>query len=207
MLRCAQHDRPFLPQPGSHAKGLEMSSTGIRFAGFGGQGVIMAGMIVGRAACIYDSKNATLIQSFGPEARGSACSAQLIISPEPILYPYLDYSDILVALSQEAYVRFVPALKPEGTLILEEDLVKPISNGHAERAYAIPATRIAEQVGRKLVLNVVMVGFTAAITGVISADAARQAIRDSVPQGTESLNLEAFEKGLSFGLGVACSGR
>jgi len=179
-----------------------MDATGIRFAGFGGQGVIMAGMIVGRAASIYDSKNATLIQSFGPEARGSSCNAQLIISREPILYPYLDHPDILVALSQEAYTRFALTLKPGGTLILEEDLVKPGASGYAGRTYTVPATQIAEQIGRKLVLNVVMVGFTTAVTGVISADAARKAVRESVPPGTESLNLDAFERGLNFGVGL-----
>ncbi len=179
-----------------------MDSVGIRFAGFGGQGVILAGMIVGRAATLYDNKYATLIQSFGPEARGSACSAQLLISSEPILYPYFDQSDVLVALSQEGYTRFAPSLKAKGTLILEEDLVDARESGHAGKTFAIPATRIAEQVGRRLVLNVVMVGFTAAVTGLISAEAARKAVRDSVPPATQALNLEAFEKGLDFGLKV-----
>ena len=89
-----------------------MESTEIRIAGFGGQGVILAGMVIGRAATIYDNKHVTLTQSFGPEARGSACSVQLIVSPEPILYPYLTTPDILVAMSQEACTRFVPGLKP-----------------------------------------------------------------------------------------------
>jgi 2-oxoglutarate ferredoxin oxidoreductase subunit gamma len=177
-----------------------MSSTGIRIAGFGGQGVILAGMILGRAATIYDEKHVTLTQSFGPEARGSACSVQLIVSPEPVLYPYLTSSDILVVMSQEAYARFAPGLKPQGTLIYEEELVVPTPAAHPARALSIPATRLAEELGRKLVLNVVMVGFTAAVTGVASPEAMRKAVRDSVPAGTESLNLAAFEKGWEFGL-------
>lgn len=177
-----------------------MGSTGIRFAGFGGQGVILAGMIVGRGASIYENKHATLIQSFGPEARGSACSAHLIISSRPVLYPYLDRADILVAMSQEGYTRFAPSLKPDGMLILEEDLVTPNCGGPSGGTFAIPATRIAEEVGRRLVLNVVMVGFTAAVAGIITPEAARRAVRDSVPRGTESLNLEAFEKGWDFGM-------
>lgn len=180
-----------------------MDPIGIRFAGFGGQGVILAGMIVGRAATIYENRHATLIQSFGPEARGSACSAQLVISSKPVLYPYLDRTDILVALSQEGYTRFAPSLRPDGMLILEQDLVTPTCGGPSGGTFAIPATRIAEEVGRRLILNVVMVGFTAAVTGILSPEAARRAVRDSVPKGTESLNLEAFEKGWNFGLEVA----
>lgn len=178
----------------------ETAVTEIRIAGFGGQGVILAGMIIGRAASIYDDKHVTLTQSFGPEARGSACSVQLIVSPEPILYPYLTHPDILVVMSQEAYTRFAPGLKPHGTLIYEEELVNPTHITEETIAFHIPATRLAEELGRKLVLNVVMVGFTAAVTGIVSPEAARKAVRDSVPPGTESLNLAAFEKGLEFGL-------
>ena len=178
-----------------------MAVTEICFAGFGGQGVILAGMIVGRAAAIYDGKSATLTQSFGPEARGSACSAQLLVSPEPILYPYMRHPDILVAMSQEAYTRFGHILKPGGMLLHEQELVRPGEPTLEAKLFAIPATRFAEELGRRLVLNMVMVGFTTAVTGIISPDAARQAIRDSVPPGTESLNLAAFEKGMGLRLG------
>jgi 2-oxoglutarate ferredoxin oxidoreductase subunit gamma len=176
-----------------------MGFTEIRFAGFGGQGVILAGMIFGRAASIYDGKHVTLTQSFGPEARGSACSVQLIVSPEPILYPYLTRPDILVVMSQDAYHRFAPELKPGGLLLYEEELVKPEVNTPAGRAFGVPATRLAEELGRKLVLNVVMVGFATAVTGITSPEAVRKAVRDTVPPGTESLNLAAFEKGLEYG--------
>jgi len=178
-----------------------MSFTGIRFAGFGGQGVILAGMIAGRAAALYDGKNATLMQSFGPEARGSACSALLIISSEPILYPHFDHPDILVAMSQEAYTRFAPALNPGGILVVEEDLVARDPQDHPGPAFAVPATRIAERLGRRLVLNVVMVGFATAVTGMVTAEAARRAVRDSVPPATVALNLAAFEEGWNFGIG------
>jgi len=178
------------------------ATTEIRVAGFGGQGVILAGMIIGRAAAIYDDRHVTLTQSFGPEARGSACSVQLIVSPEPVLYPYLTHSDILVVTSQEAYTRFAPSLRPRGTLIYEEELVKPAHIPEGTNAFHIPCTRLASELGRKLVQNVVMVGFTAAVTGIVSPDAARKAVRDSVPRGTEDLNLAAFDKGLEFGLTV-----
>jgi len=181
-----------------------MAITGVCFAGFGGQGVILAGMIAGRAACLYDGKFATLTQSFGPEARGSACSAHLVVSPEPIIYPYLKHPNILVAMSQEAYRLFRPTLMPGGVLLYEEELVALHETADDASRFGIPATRFAEELGRRLVLNVVMVGFTVAVTGITTPEAARQAIRDSVPPGTESVNLAAFEKGLAHGRSKPC---
>ena len=177
-----------------------MGSLEVQIAGFGGQGVILAGMVIGRAATIYDTKHVTLTQSFGPEARGSACSVQLIVSPEPVLYPYLTHPDILVAMSQEAYTRFAPSLKPNGLLLYEQDLISLDPLRPDIKAYGIPATRFAEELGRKLVLNMVMVGFITGLTGMTTPEAVRKSVVDSVPKGTESLNTSAFEKGLEYGL-------
>lgn len=177
-----------------------MGTQEIRIAGFGGQGVILAGMVVGRAATIYDTKYVTLTQSFGPEARGSAASVQLIVSPEPVLYPYLTHLDILVAMSQEAYSRFIPGLQPKGLLLYEQDLVSLEPHRTDVRHYGIPATRFAEELGRKLVLNIVMVGFLTGLTEIVPPEAVRKSIADSVPAGTESLNTAAFDKGLEFAL-------
>jgi 2-oxoglutarate ferredoxin oxidoreductase subunit gamma len=175
-------------------------TTEIRIGGFGGQGVILAGMVIGRAASIFDGKNVTLTQSFGPEARGSACSVQLIVSPEPILYPYLTRADILVVMSQEACARFSPDLKPGGLLLYEQDLIKLDNKLSPDvRTFGIPATRLAEELGRKLVLNMVMVGFVTAMTSLATPEAVRKAVQDSVPKGTEKLNLAAFEKGFEYG--------
>ncbi len=174
----------------------------IRIAGFGGQGVILAGMVIGRAATIYDVQYVTLTQSFGPEARGSAASVQLIVSPEPVLYPYLTRLDLLVAMSQEAYTRFVRDLEPKGILLFEEDLVRLDDSRPGLKAYGIPATRLAEALGRKLVLNMVMVGFMVGLTNVVSSQAVRQSIGVSVPAGTEALNTAAFDKGLEYALAL-----
>lgn len=171
----------------------------IKIGGFGGQGVILAGMIIGKAASIYDNKYATLIQSFGPEARGSACSAQLIISPQKILYPYVTQPEILMVMSQEACTKFSPELADNGLLLIEEELVKVTNSKPGIKLFGIPATRFAEELGKRLVLNIVMVGFFAAITNLVSADAFRKAVADSVPKGTEKLNLQAFEKGYNYG--------
>lgn len=171
----------------------------IQLGGLGGQGVILAGMVIGRGLVLYEGKHVSLTQSFGPEARGSACSVQLLVSPEPVLYPYLTAPEILATLSQEAYRRFAPALRPGGTLIVEEDLVRPEPVPADARLFRVPATRLAEELGRRMVMNMVLVGFFAAVTGLLSAETARRAVAESVPRGTESLNLAAFEKGYAAG--------
>lgn len=177
-----------------------MATTEIKIGGFGGQGVILAGIIIGKAAALYDQKDATLTQAFGPEARGSACSAQVIVSDGKILYPYVTHPDIMVNLSQDAYARFAPELKPDGVLIIEEDLVKPKDLPATTKVFGVPATRIAEELGRKMVLNIVVVGFFAAVTKLIDPDAVRQAVKSSVPGGTEDLNLKAFDRGYQYGI-------
>ncbi len=176
-----------------------MRLTEIRIAGFGGQGVILSAIVIGKAASIYQGAYATMTQSFGPEARGGSSSAQVILSEEPILYPYVTQPDILVVMSQEAYTRFTPELKPGGILLVEQDLVRVNGLRKSVRAYGVPATRLAEQLGRRMVLNVVMVGFFGAVTRLIDPDALRKAVADSVPAGMQKLNLDAFDKGFEYG--------
>ena len=128
----------------------------IRISGFGGQGVIRCGYIIGKTADLFDGKHATLSQSFGPEARGSACSAQIIVDDDPLRYPYLTTPDTVVAMSQEAYDKFEPDLKGNDILLIEEDLVTPHPPRQRIRIYSVPATRIAEELGRRIVANVVL---------------------------------------------------
>lgn len=177
-----------------------MSVTEIRFGGFGGQGVILAGIIVGRAASIFCDKYATLTQSFGPEARGSACNAQVIVSDEKILFPYVTKPDILMLMSQEACNKFLPAAADNATVIIEEDMVHPKNLKPDMKLFGIPATRFAEDIGRKLVLNMVMVGFFTAVTKLLEYDGVREAVKQSVPRGTEDLNLRAFDRGYQYGV-------
>jgi 2-oxoglutarate ferredoxin oxidoreductase subunit gamma len=177
-----------------------MATTEIKIGGFGGQGVILSGMIIGKAAALYDKKDATLTQAFGPEARGSACSAQVIVSDGEILYPYVTRPDIMVTLSQDAYAKFGSELKEDGILIIEQDLVKPQNVPSTMKVFGVPATRIAEELGRKMVLNIVLVGFFTAVTKLIGVDAMRQAVKSAVPPGTEDLNLKAFDRGYQYGL-------
>ncbi len=178
-----------------------MSAVEIQIGGFGGQGVILTGMTIGRGLALYEDYHVSLTQSFGPEARGSACSVQLVVDREPVLYPYITQPHILVVLSQEAYRRFAPKLRRDGTLLVEEDLVKPEELPPEVTLWRVPAVRLAEELGRKMVLNMVLVGFFTAVTNLLRVESARRAVSESVPSGTEALNLAAFDKGYSFAAG------
>ncbi|HVP55326.1 MAG TPA: 2-oxoacid:acceptor oxidoreductase family protein [Candidatus Eisenbacteria bacterium] len=173
--------------------------TEIRISGFGGQGVILSAIVIGKAGCIFENGYSTMTQAFGPEARGGACSAQVILSNEPILYPYVTRPDILVTMSQEAYSLFTPQLKNDGILIIEQDLVRVEKLPPGVRVYGVPATRLAEELGKRMVLNIVMVGFFAAVTHVLEPEAIRQSVADSVPEAFRELNLKAFDKGFEYG--------
>lgn len=177
-----------------------MSRHEIRFSGFGGQGIITAGYVLGKAVALFDQRYVTLTKSYGPESRGGASSAQIIISDQEINYPQLTEPELLVAMSQEAYAKYVGELKKDGLLLIDEDLVElsPARDDIVVRA--IPATRIAEnELGRRIVANIVMLGFVAANTDAVSPAALRDAVLSSVPEGTEELNQEAFEKGYQYG--------
>ena len=178
---------------------MQRMLTEIRIAGFGGQGVILAAAVIGKAAAIFEGGYATMTQAFGPEARGGSSSAQVILSTEPILYPYVTQPDVLVVMSQEAYTRFAPQLKPGGILITEQELVNIDHLPTGIRVYGVPATRLAEELGRKMVLNVVMVGFFGAVAGLLERESLRQAVADSVPPAFHDLNLRAFDKGYQYG--------
>jgi 2-oxoglutarate ferredoxin oxidoreductase subunit gamma len=171
----------------------------IRITGFGGQGIVLAGYILGKAASVYDGKSATLVQSYGPEARGSACAAQVVVADEAINYPYVRKQEILVAMSQEGYDSWTGHLVDGGVLLYDGDLVDagtpPAQAGFVASA---PATRTAETMGRRMAANIVMLGFLVGCTGIVDAEAMRQAVRTSVPAGTEDFNLAALDKGLQY---------
>ena len=164
----------------------------IRISGFGGQGVVLAGYILGKALTLYDGVEAVMTQAYGPEARGGASSANIVLSNEPIDYPFVQHPDILVTLSQEAYSKFRPTAKPDALVLIDEDLVHSLKQDHH---HMIPATRLAEELGRRIVANVVMLGFFTAVTGVVSREAMEKAIKSSVKPKTLPLNLRAFMTG------------
>ena len=174
------------------------SQTEIIVTGFGGQGIILAGRILGMSASLGDKKESTLVQAYGPESRGGACNAQVIISDRPIHYPYVNTPQILMAMSQAGYDKFAPALVKSSILLVDQDLVHPeqVPCDH----FAIPATRMAENLGNKMMANIIMIGFCTAITEAVSTEAAKATIAESVPKGTVERNIEAYNKGFDYGL-------
>lgn len=167
----------------------------IRLAGEGGQGMILAGVILAEAAAIYDGKNVAQTQTYGPEARGGASKAEVVISNEPIDYPKVISADVLVAMSQEACDKYASNLKKDGLLIVDVDKVKRIP---LTSAIKIPITRVAiESSGKAITANVVALGVLVGLTGIVSRDAIQKAILARAPKGTEEMNYKALERGFA----------
>jgi len=168
-----------------------------RISGLGGQGVVLAGVILGRAA-VCDGKYAVQTQSYGAEARGSAAKSEVLISNEKISFPEVRKCDILVTMSQSALDKHLRDLKENGTLLVDEDMVKELPKIKAE-VFKVPATRIAEaELGSKIYANVVMLGALTKITGMLSKRAVEKAITDIVPKEAKENNLNGFKKGFEF---------
>ncbi len=171
----------------------------VRLSGEGGQGLVLAGKVLAEAAAIYDDKNATQSQSYGPEARGGASRSEVIISDEEIDYPKAVNIDLLLALTQESCDKYVTDLKENGILLVDSDAVDTIPEGKF-KVYKMPMVDIAQkEVGRGLVANIVALGIITAISEIVSQGAIEAAIRARVPKGTEELNIKAFKAGLEAG--------
>jgi 2-oxoglutarate ferredoxin oxidoreductase subunit gamma len=177
----------------------ELNEREILITGFGGQGIILTGNIMGKAATLHDKKHATLTQSYGPEARGGSCSAQVILSSEEILYPYVESPELLVAMSQDGFNKTRHLLRAGGILIWDTDLVVPENLDPSWVAYNIPATRFAEELGNKMMANIVMLGFISAVTDLVTVDALKTAVLGSVPPKTKEKNEAAFMRGREYG--------
>jgi 2-oxoglutarate ferredoxin oxidoreductase subunit gamma len=171
----------------------------IRIAGFGGQGVVLSGSILGKAASIYDKGFASLTQSYGPESRGGSCRAEVVIDDVPIEYPYVVNPQVQIILSQDAYNQYGKDAAPNTLLIVDSDLVKvdPYQN---PKPLSIPASHMAQNLGRVVVANIIMLGFLAAESDIVSYEALKDSILDSIPQGTEDFNMKAFELGYNYGV-------
>jgi 2-oxoglutarate ferredoxin oxidoreductase subunit gamma len=171
----------------------------IRLSGSGGQGLILAGKILAEAAVIHDNRNAVQTQSYGPEARGGASKAEVVISDGDIDYPKAMDLDLLLALTQESCTKYSVDLKADGILIIDSKTVADIPEG-TYRIYRAPISDIAtERIGKGVVTNIVALGILTKISGVVSEEAVRKAILAKVPKGTEELNMKAFDEGLKTG--------
>ena len=172
----------------------------IRLAGFGGQGIIKAGLMLAMASCIYEDRNAVQTQSYGPESRGGSCKSEVVISDEEIDYPKVVDPDILVVMSQAAYNTYAETVKKGGILLLDPGMVPSHESKNVDvRVFMVPAAKIAEQLGKTIVANVVMLGALVAITKLIGAEAFRKSLLSNIPKGTEKLNLAALQKGYEYG--------
>jgi len=174
----------------------------IVITGFGGQGIVLAGNILGKAATIYDKAHATMTQSYGPEARGGSCSTQVIISQEEILFPYVEEAQVLICMSQEGYDKALPSLIPGGLLIWDTDLVEAKELDPSWTTYHVPATRFAEDLGNKMMANIVMLGFLSAVSDLVSEESFKQAVLSSVPPHTKETNAKAFDRGREYGQAI-----
>ncbi len=178
--------------------------TEIRISGFGGQGIGLAGFILGKAAAIYDGKEAVVTQSYGPEARGGASNANIVIADRRIDYPFVQAPDVLVTLSQEAYARFRQNAKNGAWVLIDSGLVTPLKG---DAPLQIPATQLAEGLGRRIVANIVMLGFLTGCLDLVSHPAMEAAIQSSVPPRFADLNLKAFTAGYDYAKGKSGPGQ
>jgi len=165
----------------------------IRLSGSGGQGLILAGVILAEAIGVGDGKNVVQTQSYGPEARGGASRADLVISNEEIYYPKSMKLDLLLALTQEACDTYYPDMKEHGLLVVDSNMVTQIPT---KRYHGFPFTRLArEEIGHVMVANVIALGAIAELTGIVSKEAIKNAVLSRAPRGTEEKNTKALELG------------
>ena len=175
-----------------------MSRYEIRFSGSGGQGLILAGVIFAEAATIYDKKNAVQSQSYGPEARGGASKSEVILSDQTIDFPKATSIDLQLSLTQESCTKYYKDLKPDGTLLVDEDFVREIPKG-TFKVIKLPIIRTAsEEIGKSFVANIVAIGAIAGITGQVTYEAVEKAVLSRVPKGTEELNKKALKAGFDL---------
>jgi 2-oxoglutarate ferredoxin oxidoreductase subunit gamma len=166
--------------------------TEVRLAGEGGQGMILAGIILAEAAAIYDGKMAVQTQSYGPEARGGASKAEVVIADGEIDHPEVLSADVVITLSQEAYNKYAGSVKPGGLLIVDDEKVQRVKEG----AVKIPISRLAfESTGKSITANTVALGVLVGLTGVVSRQAIEKAVAARAPRGTEEMNHKALEAG------------
>lgn len=165
----------------------------LRLCGKGGQGIMLSGYILGKAASVFHDYNAVQTQSYGPEARGGAARSEVIIADEEIGYCGIEAADGMMVMSQEAYNKYSDDLKEDCIVVADPDLVKDIDHGNV---VPVPGTRIAEELGNKIVANIVMLGAFNQAGDFVPPEALEQSVEDSVPSRFTELNLKALDEGI-----------
>jgi 2-oxoglutarate ferredoxin oxidoreductase subunit gamma len=175
-----------------------MSRTEILIGGVGGQGVVLSGILLGTAATLFEGKKAVQTQSYSSELRGGSARAEVIISEEPVSDPQVRRPDILIALAEEAFAKYIDKVKPKGLLVIDSDLVKGPEPGRYQILF-VPATSIADKEMRNIVVaNLIILGALIKKTGLLSVESMEKAIEVSVPKKVIALNLNAFRRGLEL---------
>jgi 2-oxoglutarate ferredoxin oxidoreductase subunit gamma len=169
----------------------------VKIAGFGGQGIVLASIILGRAA-ILDGRYSTQVASYGSESRGGECKAEVVISDSPIDYPLVDQVETLVVMSQPALTKYVGDLLPGGTLLVDPDMIKKVPERDDITLVKIPAAKTADDLGRRIFENIIMLGALQARTKVISEESLFAAIKEYVPHKTIDSNLKAAHEGIQL---------
>jgi len=164
----------------------------IRICGFGGQGIVLSGVILGKAASVYSEYHAVQTQSYGPEARGGASRSEIVISDAPVGFPGVMEADVLVAMSQPAFDKYTGDLKEDAVIIVDPSLV---IDTEGFNTVGIEFTALADDLGRKIVANIIMLGSLVKLTGVVSEEALTKAVLETVPPKTIELNKEALQAG------------
>jgi 2-oxoglutarate ferredoxin oxidoreductase subunit gamma len=192
------------------ARGRPVDRFEVRLAGEGGQGMILAGVILAEAAVVYDGLNAVQTQSYGPEARGGASRSEVVIAKEEIDYPKVMVPDVLLCMSQEACDKFYSRVKDDSCIIVDSSNVSRVPS---HRAIAIPISRIAEETtGRRITASIVALGLVCGLSGLVTREALAKALAERVPAGTEEMNAKALAAGFDeaarlrkSGLDVSCA--
>jgi 2-oxoglutarate ferredoxin oxidoreductase subunit gamma len=180
-----------------------MSRYELRFSGAGGQGLITAGIIMAKAASIYEGKEAVQSQSYGPEARGGASKSEVIISDTVIDYPKVTKCDALLAMTQEACSKYSDDLKEGGVLLYDSDLVTKLPEGQFKKIGFNIINTAKNDVGREIVANIVALGAMVALTGQVTRENAEKAVLSSVPEAFLDLNKKAFNMGFDRALAAS----
>lgn len=174
----------------------------LRFSGSGGQGMILAGIIMAEAAAIYGDKNAVQSQSYGPESRGGASKAEVIISNEPIDYPKATSIDCMLAMTQEACTKYYSDVKDGGILLIDSDEVKDVPKGKF-KVVGFPITGAANsELGKIIVANIISLGLITELTGVVTHEAIEAAVLSRVPPAFLELNKKALQLGFDSAKGL-----
>ncbi len=167
----------------------------VRLAGEGGQGMILAGVILAEAAAVYDGLNAVQTQSYGPEARGGASRSEVVVARGEIDYPKVMSADLLLCMSQEACDKFYEQVKEEGLIVVDSTNVSRLPS---HRAVAVPISQIAEEAtGRRITASIVALGLVSGLSGLVTRPALEKAVSERVPAGTEAINLKALAAGFA----------